>query len=158
NLIGFLFEFLIIALLGITAIYILYRNTDWPFVKERVGLIVGSFILISVLSIGLVILAESEETALGDFLDGIKDRVEDSIPFRALIVDDKVKDIYKLEGTIISVEKDGRDYIIEVQSESKIVRLMLEKRFGVFNVGDKIKLEYEVDGSEQDIEMIQKIN
>ena len=34
NMTNFLFEFLIIALLGIGGIYIVYRQTDWPLVKK----------------------------------------------------------------------------------------------------------------------------
>ena len=67
------------------------------------------------------------------------------------------KDIYLLEGIIISIEKDGRDSIIVVESGSKKIRLTLEKRFGVFMVGDKVRFEYEVDGMTQDVEMIEKI-
>lgn len=155
NILGFLFEFLIIALLGTLAIYLIYRHTDWPYVKEKLGLVIGSFLIIFLLSMGVIILSENEKTAVGAFFDGLEEKVEKFIPFRAWL--DSVKAIYPLEGTIILIEQDGRDSIIEVESESKKVRLMLEKRFGEFEVGDKVRLQYEVDGTAQDVEMIEKI-
>lgn len=102
---SFLFEFLIITLLGITAVYVVYRNTDWPFVKEKLRLIVGSFVLISLLSTGIVMLSESEETALGNFLDGVKDRIEDSLPFRTLLENDNQKNGYEVEQDVEMIEK-----------------------------------------------------
>ena len=154
---NFLFDLLIIAALGIAGIYLLYRHTDWPFVKERLALVVGSFLTIAIISAALVALSELETTPFGNFLDETGSVVEDWLPFQAFLRSLDSDETLPWQGTITTIEEDGADYQITVDGSEGARRFKMERRFWPQYVGDEILLHYQQEGDTFDIEDIKKI-
>lgn len=157
SIFGFAFGFLLVSMLATLAIFVIYRGTDWPFVKEKTGILLTSFLIVLLLSLATVFVSETETTKLGDFLNGMKDKIEEKLSLKKWLDGKNPDEVKSIQGRVTSVEKAGRDWIIIVTSDSETQELMLEHRFGEFFVGDKVKVKYEVDGTEKDVEKIERI-
>ena len=161
NMTNFLFEFLVIALLGIGGIYIVYRQTDWPLVKERFWLFIGSFIFVASLSIGLVIFSESSVDPWGDFIGETTHSISRTLPFRSEAEERMENDMdenFYFAGTIIPATTSDDD-TITIQSSSLIKSFNIEDDISAYEVGSNVIVHYvdEQDGSDPVIKEIKKL-
>lgn len=162
NMTNFLFEFLIIALLGIGGIYIVYRQTDWPLVKERFWLFIGSFIFVASLSIGLVLFSESILDPWGDFIGETTHRISHALPFRLEAeekMENELNENFYFTGTIIAATTSENDMMLTIQNNSSIKSFKIQDSTDDYSIGNNVIVHYkdEEDGSDLVITEIKKL-
>ncbi len=162
NVANFLFEFLIISLLGIAGIYAIYRQTDLPLVKERLWLLVGSFVLISGVSIGVVLLSQSTLDPWGDFIGDTTHEITHILPLRSFMEDKMENDMEEnsyFTGSITKVETIGDDAALSVQNDLKSKTFKVKNGDHKYSVGEKVIVRYENedDGGELLVKEIKKL-
>ncbi len=162
NITNFVFEFLIISLLGIAGIYAIYRQTDWLLVKERLWLLVGSFILISGASIGLVLFSQSEMDPWGDFIGDTTHGITHILPLRSLMAERMENDMEEnsyFTGIITKTETSEGDAILSVQNNLKSKTFRVKNSDHKYALGDKVIVQYasEDDGGDLLVKEIRKL-
>lgn len=162
NIVNFVFEFLVISLLGMAGIYVLYRQTDWPLVKERLWLLAGSFVLISGVSIGLVLVSQSAMDPWGDFIGDSTHGITHMLPLRSFIEDRMENDMEEnsfFTGNITKLEATGTEAILSVQGDLKSKTFKVRNADHAYSVGDKVIVRYanEDDGDELLVKEIKKL-
>lgn len=162
NVANFIFEFLIISLLGVGGFYLMYRQTDWVLVKERLWLFIGAFIIIAGASVGLVLFSESDIDPWGDFIGDTTHEVSRLLPFRGAMeerMETGLEENSYFRGSIVSVKKSEHDALITIQYDKKtgVFRIVNDK--GNYLVGDRVIIQFsdEHDGSEPEVIGIRKI-
>ncbi len=145
NVANFLFEFLIISLLGIVGIYAIYRQTDLPLVKERLWLLVGSFVIISGVSICLVLFSQSDIDPWGDFIGDTTHEITHTLPLRSFLEDRMENDMeenFFFTGSITKLETSNGDTLISVENALKSKTFKVKNGDHSYAVGDKIIVQY----------------
>ncbi len=164
NIANFLLEFLIISLSGVLGIYIIYRQTDWPFVKERVWLVVGTFILVSGASVGLMLFSKSEMDPWGDFIGDTTRGLTHIIPLRSSIEDrfeNDLEDNFYFTGSIIKINIQTDITALTIQNQQKSKTFLMKNGANNFALapGVKVVIQYtdELDESGLLIKEIKKL-
>ncbi len=162
NMTNFLFEFLVISLVGIGGIYTVYRQTDWPLVKERLWLFVGLFATVAGISVGLVIFSESTIDPWGDFIGETTHSITHMLPIRSGIeegIENDMNENFYFSGTIITSTTSEDDTIITIQNDSSAKVFRISDSTGIFTPGMNVIVHYvdEQDGSEPLIKEIKRL-
>ncbi len=150
NIVNFVFEFLIISLLGIGGIYAIYRQTDWPLVKERLWLLVGAFVFVVGISVGLVLFSQNAPDPWGDFIGDGAQGITHALPLRSLVEEQLENDMEEnsyFTGNITKVETSGGDIVVTVVGGQKTKTFHAKDATEKYTVGDKVIVKY---GDEDD--------
>lgn len=162
HLANILFELLLVSLAGIIGMYLIYRHTDWPFVKERFGLVVLSFTIITLCSAGIVTFLRGDPDLLGDMLRTVRRSVEYVIPFRSHLRERMESDLerdYYFTGKIIAISGDPASLLISVRGTADTKNFLLRDHGERLSLGDDVILRYESEkgGDSLWVERIKKI-
>lgn len=156
NVANYLLEFLVISLLGIVGIYTIYRQTDWPLVKERVWLVIGTFILVSGASVGLMLFSKSELDPWGDFIGETTHGITHTLPLRSSIEDrfeNEMEDNFYFTGNITKATVGTDTIILTIQNEHRSKTFFVKDGINrsVFAPGDKVVVQYTDEQGENEL-------
>ncbi len=161
NILTFLLEFLVISILGIMGIYAIYRQTDWPLVKDRLGLFAASFICITALSVGAVVFSASTTNPWGDFIGDIAHHARHTIPVRSYFEEREEKDLEAhlyFSGKIISITPFDNTLSLTVENGRETKTFLMQGFQPALKAGDTIILQYENEGATSTVQRIKKIH
>ncbi len=157
NTLNFLVEFLVISLLGIAGIYAIYRRSDWPLVKERLGLLTVSFVCITAVSVSVIVFSANNANPWGGFIGDITHRVRHTIPLRSYFEEREEKDLEAnsyFSGTVTFITSFGKNIAIIVDNGVTTKTFLMQDLLAPIKVGDTIILQYEGEGATSSVQRI----
>jgi hypothetical protein len=112
------YEYAILALLSGLGVYLLYRSTDWPYVKERVLIVMWLTALSTIVGVGLFVWIANSPASATEAFYSLKESSKNVLPWRhAMML--KNNNLHPLIGKV--VESDSEKLVLLISMRQRVV-------------------------------------